>query len=101
MILVDTTVWIPFLTQTESPFAAGLERFIDGEADIAPADIILMEILQGVREDKRIGEVREYLLEFPVYRAKKIGSYIHAARIYGARRTSRKTEALVSNNKTP
>src|SRR3972149_12273599 len=82
MILVDTSVWVDFLRGEKSPQHETLHRLIEAEEDIAVTEIILTEILQGIKKDKDFQTTRDYLLEFPIYRPKGIETYLHAARIY-------------------
>ena len=82
MILVDTSVWIDFLDHPESPYAKKLQTLIEKDEELCLSDINLTEILQGIKEDKIFEEVRGYLKQFPVVRAKSLETYIHAADIY-------------------
>jgi len=87
LILVDTSVWIDFLSGAPSEHRFVLRRFIEEEEDIAIADVILMEILQGIKSNKDFVQVKDYLLTLPSYNLKNTSSYIEAAQIY---RTCRK-----------
>ena len=82
MILVDTSVWIEFFKGTGSSCQHLLHDLIEAEEDVCLADIILAEILQGIRKDNDFKKARNFLLEFPVYSLKGIDSYIAAADIY-------------------
>ena len=82
MILVDTSVWIDFLRGADTSQRRTLHQLIEGEEDICLTGIILTEILQGIRDDKEHGEVRHYLLEFPIYNPEGTSTYITAAAIY-------------------
>jgi len=82
LILVDTSVWIDFFRGTKSKHRVVLHRLIEEEEDICIADIILMEILQGIKSDKDFRQVKDYLLFFPIYALKNTDSYIEAAQIY-------------------
>jgi predicted nucleic acid-binding protein len=91
MILVDTSVWIDFLNGANSPERHALHRLIEEEEDISVTEIILTEILQGIREDKDFIAVKDYILEFPIYRPKGIETYLKAAGIYRDCRRKGKT----------
>ena len=82
MTLVDTSVWIDFLRGVNSPQRRMLHRLIEEEEDISITEIILTEILQGLKEDKDFNRVKDYLLEFPIHRPKGTGTYLKAAEIY-------------------
>lgn len=91
MILVDTSVWIDFLRGLNSPQRRTLHRLIEDEEDISITEIILTEILQGIKDDKDLKAVQGYLLEFPIYRPKGIETYLRAAQIYRECRKRGKT----------
>jgi len=81
MILVDTSVWVDFLKGASSPHRRTLHRLIAGEEDISITDIILTEILQGIKNDMKFKSAKDYLLEFPIYGPKDTGTYIRAAQL--------------------
>ena len=91
MILVDTSVWIDFLIGKDTPHRRLLHRLIESDEDICITEIILTEILQGIRDDALYETTKDYLLEFPVITPKGIESYISAADIYRKCRKKGKT----------
>lgn len=91
MILIDTSVWIDFLKGEKSAQREALHRLIEADEDIAITEIIVTEILQGIKSDKDFKTVKEYLLEFPVYSPKGMETYLEAARIYRECRKRGKT----------
>jgi len=91
MILVDTSVWIDFLIGKDTPHRRLLHRLIESDEDIYITEIILTEILQGIRDDALYETTKDYLLEFPVITPKGIESYISAADIYRKCRKKGKT----------
>lgn len=91
MILADASVWVDFLRGEDSPERRLLHRLIEEEEDISMTEIILTEILQGVKHDGEFQTIKDYLLDFPIYRPKGIETYIHAARIYRDCRKKGKT----------
>jgi predicted nucleic acid-binding protein len=82
MIVADTSVWIDFFKGTDSPQEHALHRLIDEEEDVSITEIILTEILQGVRADEDFEKVREYLLELPIHKPRGTETYVRAAQIY-------------------
>jgi len=60
VILVDSSVWIDFLRGKPTPQAEWLDRHLDVEV-LAVGDLILAEVLQGVRDDRRFDEARRLL----------------------------------------
>ena len=91
MILVDTSVWIDFLRGTDSPHCRALHKLIEDEEEIAVTEIILTEILQGIKADKDFRTVMDYLLEFPIYKPKRTETYVEAAQIFRECRRNGKT----------
>ena len=91
MILVDTSVWIDFLRGVNSPQRRTLHKLIEDEEDISITEIILTEILQGIKEDKDFKTTKDYLLEFPIHRPKGVETYLKAAEIYRDCRKKGKT----------
>ncbi len=91
MILVDTSVWIDFLDGANTKERYALHKLIEDEEDIAIAEIILTEILQGIKEDDTFQKVKDYLLEFPMYTPRSTTTYLKAAGIYRDCRKKGKT----------
>lgn len=91
MILVDTSVWIDFLNGANSRERHTLHRLIEDEEDIVITEIVLAEILQGIKGDDSFEKVKDYLLEFPIQRPKGTDTYLKAARIYRDCRKQGKT----------
>ncbi len=82
MILVDTSVWIDFLRGVNSAHRRALHRLIEEEHDLAITEIILTEVLQGIQDDRAFRMMKEYLLEFAIYRPKGVQTYLQAAQIH-------------------
>ncbi len=91
MILVDTSVWIDFLNGVKSTHRKVLHELIENEEDICVAEIILTEILQGIRDDADFNKIKDYLLELPLYSPKGVDTYLRAAEIYRTCRRKGKT----------
>lgn len=54
MILVDSSVWIALFRGDDTPHTSLLRELLQsGEQEIAIADLILQEILQGVRSERQ------------------------------------------------
>jgi predicted nucleic acid-binding protein len=94
LILIDTSAFIEFLNRTGSPFDREIESLISNNEETAIADIVLTEVLQGIKDDKEYAEIRKSLLSFPVYSLKSIDSYVAAADIY---RKCRKKGVTIKN----
>jgi predicted nucleic acid-binding protein len=91
MILVDTSVWIDFLNGVNSEERHALHGLIEAEEAISITEIILTEILQGIRDDGYFNRVKDALLEFPIHQPKGPETYLKAAGIYRDCRKKGKT----------
>lgn len=91
MILVDSTVWIDFFKGTDSIFRRKLHQLIEEEEGVCLTAINLTEILQGIRSDTEFERTRRYLILFPLFYARNLDTYIHAAKIYRTCRRSGNT----------
>ena len=63
MIVVDSSVWIDFFRGTRTPQAERLDVLL-GTTRIAVGDLILAEVLQGVRDEREFQQVRRTLDSF-------------------------------------
>lgn len=82
MIVVDTTVWIDFLEERDTPFDLRLKRLVEEGASLALTDIIYCEVLQGIREDKTYRRTREILRSYPILRVQGLKTFDRAATVY-------------------
>lgn len=66
MILVDTSVWIDYFNNVDSPHSEALDlALVDGTAAIG--DIIFLEILQGFRNDNDYKNTKLQLAKLDQY----------------------------------
>jgi predicted nucleic acid-binding protein len=82
LILIDTSAFIEFLNHTGSPLDSEIEFLLSNDEDTAIADIIMTEILQGIKDDREMNDIKKSLLAFPVFSLKGVDSYIAAAGLY-------------------
>lgn len=68
MVIVDTTAWVGYLRGTRNPETEWLDQEV-GREEIELTDLILCEVLQGVRSEEEYGRVRMLLGEFELYEA--------------------------------
>ena len=66
MVIVDSTVWIDYLELHENEYSLWLEQRIGQEA-VGLTDMILMEVLQGVRKDAHFRQIRDRLTQSFVF----------------------------------
>jgi predicted nucleic acid-binding protein len=81
MILVDTTVWIDYFGGTANPHT----DWLDGELNrqrLGLTDLILCEILQGIRDDATFKRLRRELCRFEVFNTGGTELAVASARNY-------------------
>ena len=92
MIVVDTTVWVDFFAgRRDQPHVAELLRLIDDDAGVALTDVVLAEILQGLRDDQTVRRVEGRLVAFDILRLRTLDDFRMAAALYRHARSRGKT----------
>ena len=81
MVIVDTTVWIDYLRGTENPETRWLDRELQRQR-LGLTDLILCEVLQGIREQSMFARVRADLLKFQIFQTGGSELAIAAAQNY-------------------
>ena len=81
MVIVDTTVWIDYLGGVSNPETDWLHAAVDRER-LALTDLILCEILQGVRDERVAKDVERQLLKLEMFDTGGIDIARDAARNY-------------------
>lgn len=60
MILVDSSVWIDYFRSADTPQTALLDSLL-GQLPLAVGDLIVTEVLQGVRDERQFRLVQDML----------------------------------------
>ena len=81
MVIVDTTVWIDYLAGTANAHTQWLDREL-GAQPLALTEIILCEVLQGIRRDADFKAVRRNLEQFHIFETGTLQLAIAAAQNY-------------------
>lgn len=81
MVIVDTTVWVDYFRDVSHPETDWLESELDRQR-LGIIDIILCEVLQGVRDDAEATSVERQLLKLEVFHTGGIDLARDAARNY-------------------
>lgn len=94
MVIVDTTVWIDYLRGIRNAETLWVHREMPLQR-LGLTDMILCEVLQGIREPREFQQIRDQLLTFEIYPTGGAENAIAAAENYRALRqrgyTVRKT----------
>jgi predicted nucleic acid-binding protein len=85
MTIVDSTVWIDYLAGTVNPHTDWLARELSQQR-LGLTDLILCEILQGIRDDLAFGRVQRLLCNFEVFESGGEALAVSSARNYRALR---------------
>lgn len=88
MIVVDTSVWIDVLNEVEAPQAQRCVELIEEGEPVALTDVILTEILQGLRSEREARTVERHLRAFPILQLEGLDDFVLAAELYRAARTA-------------
>jgi predicted nucleic acid-binding protein len=92
VIVVDTSVWIDVLNETDRPQARRCVELIEGGEPVALTDVIFTEILQGLRSEREARTVERHLRAFPVLRLDGLDDFALAAELY---RTARRAGVTI------
>lgn len=100
MIVVDSSVWIGLLRNSDSPPVRRLREIADMEDDrLLVGDLILLEVLQGARDEAHAARIERGLRRFPVVPMLGDAIAVQAARNYRLLRargiTVRKTKDTI------
>jgi predicted nucleic acid-binding protein len=98
LILVDSSVWIDFLSARPGPGGQELRRLIEEAAPVAVAGIVVTEVLQGLKRD--VERIENYLSLFDLLEANGFQTYQRAAALFRLARsrgaTLTTTDALIA-----
>ena len=100
MIVVDSSIWIGNLRGTGSEPVRKLHAYVEAEDDqILVGDLILLEVLQGARDEVHASRIERNLRRYPVAPMLNDSLAVHAARNYRRLRdrgiTVRKTADMI------
>jgi predicted nucleic acid-binding protein len=90
MVIVDTTVWIDYFRAISNPETEWLDDEL-GRRPLGLTDVILCEVLQGVRDEHTAGDVERQLLKLQVFRSGGVELARDAARNYRILRSRGRT----------
>ena len=81
MVIVDTTVWIDYLQGIRNPETDWLEAELDRQR-LGLTEVILCEVLQGVRDEATATTVERQLLKLEVFQTGGVDLARDAAKNY-------------------
>lgn len=81
-LLIDTSVWIDFFHGIENEGVKLFTEYLENDLPIYTCPIIIQEILQGIKGDKKYGQVKDYLFALNVLNDDAIEAALGAVKIY-------------------
>jgi hypothetical protein len=97
VIVADTSAWVEFFRDTGSRVHGRLRELIEDRADVAVTEVVVMELLAGVRSQTDAEELRGHLLAFPVLPLKGLDGFDAAAALYRVCRAAGETVREISD----
>lgn len=79
MVIIDTTVWIDYLRGSQNPETNWLNHELDRQR-LGLTDLILCEVLQGIRDDRSFTQVHRALRRFEIFETGSVELAVAAAR---------------------
>jgi predicted nucleic acid-binding protein len=96
VIVVDTSVWIDFLNDKRTPQAERCAELIERGEPVALTDIVLTEILKGLRSEHEAQLVEDRLRAFPILRLEDLDDFRLVAELY---RTARRAGVRIDKRR--
>ena len=90
MVIVDTTVWVDYFRGVSNPETDWLDAQLDRER-LGVIDLILCEVLQGVRDEATATTVERQLIKLHVFETGSVDLARDAARNYRVLRSRGRT----------
>lgn len=90
MVIVDSTVWVDYFNGLHNSETDWLDTELDQQR-IGIMTIILCEVLQGVRDDRKTARVEAELLKLEVFESGGVALAVQAARNYRTLRSRGRT----------
>jgi predicted nucleic acid-binding protein len=90
MVIVDTTVWIDYFNGAKNPETEWLNLELDRQR-LGITELVLCEVLQGVRDDAEAAKVEGELRKLEVFEAGTTALAVEAARHYRTLRSRGRT----------
>jgi len=81
MVIVDSSVWIDYFRNEETEQTAWLKSSL-GLRPVGLTNLILCEVLQGERDERRLGKTLNHLVSLPVFDLPGTGVAIASAKNY-------------------
>jgi len=91
VILVDTSAWVEYLRASGHAADQRLSNLIEGDAELATTEPVVMEVLAGARDEADASRLRRLLLRTELVPVEGLTDYEEAAAVYRRCRTQGET----------
>jgi predicted nucleic acid-binding protein len=81
-LIFDTSVWIDFLRNKNTPQTNLLTQYIERNNPVILVPTILQEVLQGIRNNAQYENIKDILSYFTVLQISPVAAAIGAAELY-------------------
>lgn len=81
MILVDTSVWIDYFADRPAAYVDRLGELLERGGEVATCDQVLLEVLQGIRDDRICQKTQAYF-EALVFLPMTHSTFLRSADLY-------------------
>lgn len=88
LIVADTSAWVEYDRATGSAVHVRLRELVASTNAVATTEPIVMEVLAGARDAKRLDDLRRLLLRFKLLPFDPVADFEGAARLYRRCRAS-------------
>jgi predicted nucleic acid-binding protein len=82
VILADTSAWVEYDRATGSTVDRRLAELIDTEGPLAVTEPVVMEVLAGARDERRVADLRRLLGRFELLSFDVVADFDGAVKIY-------------------
>lgn len=81
-LLIDTSVWIDFFNGVDSDEVNVFNYYLENDFQIFICPLIIQEILQGIKSDKKYRQIKGYLFALNVLNDDAVEAALGAVKIY-------------------
>jgi len=81
-VLVDTSVWVDFLNDYDSPGASALAELLEGEDDVCTCGLVVTEVFQGLRHERGRSEIVRLFRDMTFLEPSGVELYLRAAELF-------------------
>jgi len=81
-VLVDTSAWVDFLNEHESPVTSALAELIQEQDDICTCGLVVTEVFQGLRKEPERSDIARLFRDMTFLEPSGVDLYLRAAELF-------------------